>query len=153
MTFEVDEKAYLRVTPLKGTHHFGIKGKLAPRYIGPFRILAKRGEVAYQLDYLRISPKSMMSSTFPNSGVASRILSVEWTTKRVIFKIISHIENIPFVSSIKPSVPLDVIISSFSRFNGRTILRKKQPGKGRIIFDSSIPPSSRMNLNLWTRFF
>ena len=40
MTFEVDEKAYLRVTPLKGTHHFGIKGKLAPRYIGPFRILA-----------------------------------------------------------------------------------------------------------------
>ena len=43
MTFEVDEKAYLRVTPLKGTHRFGIKGKLAPRYIGPFRILAKRG--------------------------------------------------------------------------------------------------------------
>ena len=36
MTFEVDEKAYLRVTPLKGTHRFGIKGKLAPRYIGPF---------------------------------------------------------------------------------------------------------------------
>ena len=50
MTFEVDEKAYLRVTPLKGTHRFGIKGKLAPRYIGPFRILAKRGEVAYQLE-------------------------------------------------------------------------------------------------------
>ena len=50
MTFEVDEKAYLRVTPLKGTHRFGIKGKLAPRYIRPFRILAKRGEVAYQLE-------------------------------------------------------------------------------------------------------
>ena len=30
MTYEVGEKAYLRVTPLKGTHHFGIKGKLAP---------------------------------------------------------------------------------------------------------------------------
>ena len=41
MTYEVGEKAYLRVTPLKGTHRFGIKGKLAPRYIGPFRILAK----------------------------------------------------------------------------------------------------------------
>ena len=36
--------------PLKGTHHFGIKGKLAPRYISPFRILAKQGEVAYQLE-------------------------------------------------------------------------------------------------------
>ena len=50
MTYEVDEKAYLRVTPLKGTHRFGIKRKLAPHYIGPFRILAKRGEVAYQLE-------------------------------------------------------------------------------------------------------
>ena len=35
---------------MKGTHRFGIKGKLAPRYIGPFRILAHRGEVAYQLE-------------------------------------------------------------------------------------------------------
>ena len=41
MTYEVGEKAYRRVTLLKGTHHFGIKGKLAPHYIGPFRILAK----------------------------------------------------------------------------------------------------------------
>ena len=50
MTYEIGDKAYLRVTPLKGTHRFGIKGKLAPRYIGPFRILSKRGEVAYQLE-------------------------------------------------------------------------------------------------------
>src|SRR3954462_3257623 len=49
-SYELDEKAYLRVTPLNGTHRFGIKGKLAPRYIGPFCILAKRGEVAYQLE-------------------------------------------------------------------------------------------------------
>ena len=41
MTYEVGDKAYLQVTPLKGTHHFGINGKLAPRYIGPFRILTK----------------------------------------------------------------------------------------------------------------
>jgi len=49
-SYELDEKAYLWVTPLKGTHRFGIKGKLAPCYIGPFRILAKRGKVAYQLE-------------------------------------------------------------------------------------------------------
>ena len=41
VAYEIGDKAYLRVTPLKGTHCFGIKGKLAPRYIGPFRILAK----------------------------------------------------------------------------------------------------------------
>src|SRR4051812_47027428 len=49
-SYNLDEKAYLRVTPLKGTQRFGIKGKLAPSYIGPFRTLAKRGEVAYQLE-------------------------------------------------------------------------------------------------------
>ena len=53
MTYEIGDKAYLRVTPLKGTHRFGIKGKLAPCYIGPFLILAKRGEVAYQLELPR----------------------------------------------------------------------------------------------------
>ena len=75
------------------------------------------------------------------------------TTKRLISKIILHIESTPFVSSIRPNVPPDVIISSFSKFNGRTILKKKQPGKGSIVFDSNIPPSSRRNPNLGTRFF
>ena len=37
---------------MKGTHRFGIKGKLAPCYIGPFRILARRGHVAYKLELL-----------------------------------------------------------------------------------------------------
>ena len=41
---------YLRVTPKRGTHRFGVKGKLAPRYIGPFCVIAKRGQVAYQLE-------------------------------------------------------------------------------------------------------
>ena len=49
-SYNLDEKAYRWVTPLKGTQRFGIKGKLAPRYIGPFRILAKCGEVAHQLE-------------------------------------------------------------------------------------------------------
>src|SRR4051812_3044393 len=47
---DLDEKAFLWVTPQKGTQRFGIKGKLAPRYIRPFRILAKRGQVACQLE-------------------------------------------------------------------------------------------------------
>ena len=50
MVYQPGEQAYLRVTPMKGTHRFGIKGKLAPRYIGPFRILSRRGPVAYQLE-------------------------------------------------------------------------------------------------------
>src|SRR3954464_1691274 len=49
-SYNLDKKAYLWVTPPKGTQRFGIKGKLAPRYIRPFRILDKRGQVAYQLE-------------------------------------------------------------------------------------------------------
>lgn len=48
--YQPGDQAYLRVTPMKGTHRFGIKGKLAPHYIGPFRILAKHGQVAYILE-------------------------------------------------------------------------------------------------------
>ncbi len=35
---------------MRGLRHFKIQGKLAPRYIGPFKILEQRGEVADQLE-------------------------------------------------------------------------------------------------------
>ncbi|XP_073353742.1 uncharacterized protein [Aegilops tauschii subsp. strangulata] len=44
------DRAYLRVSPLRGVKRFGIKGKLAPRFMGPYKILECRGEVAYQLE-------------------------------------------------------------------------------------------------------
>src|SRR5512138_3711058 len=50
LEFAVDDFVYLRVTPLRGVHRFQTKGKLAPRYVGPYRIIARRGEVAYQLE-------------------------------------------------------------------------------------------------------
>ena len=40
---------YLKVSPMRGIKRFKVKGKLAPRYIGPFPILERRGEVVYQL--------------------------------------------------------------------------------------------------------
>jgi hypothetical protein len=50
LRFHVGDYVYLKVSPMTGLHHFKIRGKLAPRYIGPFRILEQRGEVAYQLE-------------------------------------------------------------------------------------------------------
>jgi hypothetical protein len=52
VTYEVGNKAYLRVSPLRGVKRFGVKGKLAPHFVGPFKILAHKGEVAYQLEHL-----------------------------------------------------------------------------------------------------
>ena len=47
--YKVGEYVYLKVTPFKGTQRFQEKGKLAPRYISPFRIYDRRGKVAYAL--------------------------------------------------------------------------------------------------------
>jgi hypothetical protein len=49
LEFDVRNHLYLRVSPLKGVKRFGMKEKLAPRYIGPFLILEKCGTVAYKL--------------------------------------------------------------------------------------------------------
>jgi hypothetical protein len=50
LEFKVGNHMYLRVSPMKGVKRFGVKGKLTPRYIGPFLILEKCGTVAYKLD-------------------------------------------------------------------------------------------------------
>ena len=49
LQFKVGDFVYLRVSPTRGVQRFGIKGKLAPRYIGPFEIIETCGPVAYRI--------------------------------------------------------------------------------------------------------
>ena len=42
--------AYLKVSPIRGTQRFQVRGKLAPWYIGPYRIIEKIGAAAYRLE-------------------------------------------------------------------------------------------------------
>ena len=44
---QVGDHVYLRVTPLKGTKRFHVKGKLTSWFIGPFKITTRQGEVSY----------------------------------------------------------------------------------------------------------
>jgi hypothetical protein len=50
LTFEEGDFVYLKVSPIRGLRRFKVKGKLLPHYIGPFKILERKGEVAYQLE-------------------------------------------------------------------------------------------------------
>jgi hypothetical protein len=49
LVFEVGNYVYLKVSPMKRVNRFGVKGKLAPCYIGPFQIIERCGKVAYKL--------------------------------------------------------------------------------------------------------
>ncbi|GJS87593.1 putative reverse transcriptase domain-containing protein [Tanacetum coccineum] len=67
LEFQAGDKVMLKVSPWKGVIRFGKRGKLNPRYIGPFKILAKVGTIAYRLEL----PKqlSWVHSTFHVSNL------------------------------------------------------------------------------------
>ncbi|XP_078150324.1 uncharacterized protein LOC144545636 [Carex rostrata] len=49
LEFQEGDHVWLRVSPVRGVHWFGVSGKLSPRYIGPFQIQNRVGQVAYEL--------------------------------------------------------------------------------------------------------
>ncbi|GJX86008.1 putative reverse transcriptase domain-containing protein [Tanacetum coccineum] len=62
MEFQVEDKVMLKVSPWKGVVRFGKRGKLNPRYVGPFKVLEKVREVAYKLELLE--ELSIVHNTF-----------------------------------------------------------------------------------------
>jgi hypothetical protein len=55
LEFEEGDYVYLKVSSLHGMRRFKIKGKLSPRFIGPFRVFFRQiGEMAYQLELQEI---------------------------------------------------------------------------------------------------
>ncbi|GJS49821.1 putative reverse transcriptase domain-containing protein [Tanacetum coccineum] len=73
LDFQVGDKVMLKVSPWKGVIRFGKRGKLNPPYIGPFKILAKVGTVAYRLELQE--QLSRVHSTFQSNSTTSFISS------------------------------------------------------------------------------
>ena len=49
MEFETGEHVFMKISPTRGVIRFGVKGKLSPRFIGPFEVLEKLDAVAYRI--------------------------------------------------------------------------------------------------------
>jgi hypothetical protein len=113
LSFEDGDFVYLKVSPMRGLSHFKGWGKLAPRFIGPFKIIEKRGEVAYQLE---LAPR---------------------------LKKIFLIKSIQSKSWIRLKQLLETRRSKCAKSNGATIPRKKLLGRGkkswRLSFQISFP--------------
>ena len=62
MEFAVGDHRFMKVSPHKGAIHFGRKGKLAPRFIGPFEVLQGLVRLRIDLDYLHRWSVCMMYS-------------------------------------------------------------------------------------------
>ncbi|GJS56136.1 putative reverse transcriptase domain-containing protein [Tanacetum coccineum] len=88
MEFQVRDKVMLKVSPWKGVVRFGKRGKLNPRYVGPFKVLEKVGEVAYKLE--RLEELSRVHNTFILLGREVKrlkrsqipLVKVRWNSKR-----------------------------------------------------------------------
>jgi hypothetical protein len=65
LSFEIGDFIYLNVSPMRGTQRFKVKGKLAPRYVGPFKIISRKGELN---KCLRV-PKEQLSMEELDLGV------------------------------------------------------------------------------------
>jgi hypothetical protein len=130
----VGDFIYLKVSPTKGVQRFGINGKLAPRYIGPYEIIEACGPMAYKL---KLPPKmSAIHNVFHVSKLKKCVrLPIEVITE-------PDVEIEPDLSSQEhPSKVLDSkerstrarTIKSI-RSNGATIWRRRLPGRLRIFY-------------------
>ena len=71
LMFEVGDNVYLRVSPMKGVQRFGVKGNLAPRYVGPFLIIESVDQWHTAWNFLPTYPRFIIYSMSLSSGNVS----------------------------------------------------------------------------------
>jgi hypothetical protein len=142
LAFDVGNHVYLRVSLMKGVMRFGVKGKLVPRYIGPFPILEKCATGAYKLDL----PPSL-AGVHDIFHMSQQKKCLKAPMDIVLLEVTPLEANLSY-----PEHPIKVLDrrimsrgvkqSSSSRYNGATTLKKKPHGKARTFFILTIQTSS-----------
>ena len=77
LEFEVGDHVFLKVMPKRGVVRFGKRGKLSPRFIGPFEILERIDTVAYRLALPTYRPACQVSTRYFTSPCSENILQIQ----------------------------------------------------------------------------
>jgi hypothetical protein len=148
LRFQVGDFVYLKVSPMRGLHRFKIRGKLAPRYIGPFKILEQRGEVAYQLE---LPPQlSDVHDVFHVSQLRKcmRVLKEHMPLEEItVGKDLTYQEYPVKILDTSEKSP-EITATRCVKCNGATILKKKLLGKKKINLRQSFQKSFPIYPNL-----
>jgi hypothetical protein len=127
--FQVEDYVYLKVSPMKGVSRFGVKGKLAPRYIGPFLILEQCGPLAYRLQLPETL--SAVHNVFHVSQLKKCLRVPDRTvevTDVALEPDLTYLEH-PIESWIKRTGLPKGELSNFIRYNGTNTRKMKLHGK------------------------
>jgi hypothetical protein len=148
LIFKVGDFVYLKVSPMRGMKRFKVKGKLSPCYIGPFKILERKGEVAYRLDL----PDSLsdVHDVFhvsqlkkclrvPEEQLPMEELNVneDLTYSEYPIRILEYLAEL-----------LGVKLSTGVKFSGVIIWKMKPLGKEKMNSEQNFPSYSQKFLNL-----
>ncbi|GJT58249.1 hypothetical protein Tco_0993303 [Tanacetum coccineum] len=128
--FKLEGCVFLKVSPFRGVKRFGIKGKLSPRFIGPFEILERIGEVSYrlalppQLSHVHDSDQSKSTAAPSSSKTAASAEYTAWTTVDTRLK--------PSVTSILEDLHMDDDLAPDEQFKWKRIATNTHDRSGRM---------------------
>jgi hypothetical protein len=143
LEFEVGDHVYLWVSPMKGVHRFGIKGKLAPTLLVCIPSSTSMGRCPIKWSYHQNCREYIMCSTSHNSKDVWN-LRLMWSSKTPLhWNPAWPTRPIPSRFLTNKTESRAARLRSFTRYNGMITLKTKPGGNMKTSYDPTTPSSSR----------